>query len=130
MFVAHWCPHCNAEVPAIVQDLNANGLPQGVDLFGVATGTNQQAANFPPSDWLHDKGWPIQTIADDQSDTAANAYGVSGYPTFVVLDGQGKVLARTSGELSMDQFHQLIAQARASAAALGTSADPGTTVGP
>jgi thiol-disulfide isomerase/thioredoxin len=122
MFVAHWCPHCNAEVPAIVSDLQANGLPQGIDLFAVATGTDAQAANYPPGDWLHNKAWPVPTIADDQNDTAANAYGVSGYPTFVVVDGQGKVLARTSGELPIDQWHQLIAQAQAAASAPGTAA--------
>lgn len=123
MFVAHWCPHCNAEVPKIVDDLAASGLPNGVDLYAVATGTNAQAPNFPPGDWLHDKGWPVPTIADDQTGTAANAFGVASYPTFVVLDAQGKVVARTSGELPMDQFHQLITLAQGSGST-GTTGNP------
>jgi cytochrome c biogenesis protein CcmG/thiol:disulfide interchange protein DsbE len=129
MFVAHWCPHCNKEVPEIVSDLDANGLPNGVDLFAVATGTNAQQANYPPGDWLHSLNWPVPTIADDQSDTAATAFGVSGYPTFVVLDAQGKVLARTSGELPIEQFHQLIGQAQG-AGSTGTTAAPTAPTAP
>jgi cytochrome c biogenesis protein CcmG/thiol:disulfide interchange protein DsbE len=130
MFVAHWCPHCNAEVPKIVDELNTAGLPSGVDLYAVATGTNEKQPNYPPGDWLNQKGWPVPTIADDQNGTAANAFGVASYPTFVVLDAQGEVVARTSGELPIETFRQLIDQARASSVGTTPAAPAGSTVSP
>jgi thiol-disulfide isomerase/thioredoxin len=114
MFVAHWCPHCQAEVPLISSYLDAHGLPTDVDLYAVATSTTDTRDNFPPAPWLHDAGWPVPTIADDANDTAANAYGVGGFPFFVVADAQGKVLDRQSGEMPIERFEALIAEARAS----------------
>ena len=51
VFVAHWCPHCQAEVPRLV-DLAKQGVFDGVDVTAVATGTNSDAPNYPPSAWL------------------------------------------------------------------------------
>jgi cytochrome c biogenesis protein CcmG/thiol:disulfide interchange protein DsbE len=113
MFVAHWCPHCRAEVPLITEDLASKGLPQGVDLYAVSTSASEEQTNFPPAAWLRTEGWPVPTVADDQNKQIADAYGVSGFPFFVVVDAQGRVVARTSGELPIEQFNQLIDSARA-----------------
>src|SRR5690606_33937456 len=45
MFLAHWCPHCQAEVPPIAEWLAADGMPEGVDLVAVATANDASAAN-------------------------------------------------------------------------------------
>ena len=37
VFLAHWCPHCQAEVPRIVALAKAGKL-DGIDVVGVATG--------------------------------------------------------------------------------------------
>ncbi len=112
MFVAHWCPHCQKEVPIIAADLAASGLPTDVDLYAVATSTSDTRPNFPPADWLHGANWPVPTIADNNKNDAAAAYGVGGFPFFVAVDANGKVVDRTSGEITLDQFHQLIESAR------------------
>jgi cytochrome c biogenesis protein CcmG, thiol:disulfide interchange protein DsbE len=122
MFVAHWCPHCQKEVPEISQYLAQNGMPAGVDLYTVATSSNETRPNFPASKWLVKEQWPVPTLVDDAKNGAANAYGVTGFPYFVVVGADGKVLARTSGEITMTQFQQLIDQAKATA-----PATPGTT---
>lgn len=114
MFVAHWCPHCQKEVPQIAQYLADNGMPPGVDLYAVTTSTSDQRPNFPPSEWLVKANWPVPTMADDEKNRAATAYGVGGFPFFVVVDANGKVIDRTSGELTNDQFQHLVDEARAS----------------
>jgi thiol-disulfide isomerase/thioredoxin len=111
-FVAHWCPHCQREVPLIVDWVKQNGEPKGVGLFGVATSTSPKAPNYPPSSWLRRVGWPIPTIADDEGKTAANAAGLTGFPFFVATRGDGTVVARRSGELTVSQLEQLVAAAR------------------
>ncbi len=103
VFLAHWCPHCQAEVPELV-DLAKDGVFDGVDVTAVATGTNPDADNYPPSAWLEREDWPFAVMADSQSGTAAEAYGISAYPYFVMVDADGKVAGRATGEVSKDQI--------------------------
>jgi thiol-disulfide isomerase/thioredoxin len=112
LFVAHWCPHCQREVPALASWLRANGKPTGVDLYTVATGTTADRPNYPPSAWLQREGWTVPTVADDDNQTAADAFGLSAYPFFVAIDGSGKVVARASGELSISSLQTLLDQTR------------------
>lgn len=112
MFVAHWCPHCQREVPLVVK-WAPNGVVDGVELRAVATSTSPDQPNFPPSAWLAKEKWVVPTIADDASGTAANAYGLTAFPYFVVVDAKGNVVKRTSGELSEEQFRALAAAAKA-----------------
>ncbi len=112
MFVAHWCPHCQAEVPRIQDWLDDSGMPTDVDLYAVATGTTSTRANFPPGEWLRGKDWSVPTMVDDESFSAAKGFGLTSYPFFVVVDGSGKVVVRTSGELTQDQWDALLEAAR------------------
>lgn len=116
-FLAHWCPHCQREVPVLVDWLRANGNPEGVDLYGIATSTTPERPNYPPSAWLEREGWRVPTLVDDADGTTARAFGLSGFPFFVAVDRDGHVVARTSGELSPSQFEALLEQARTGDAA-------------
>ena len=100
VFVAHWCPHCQREVPVIQSWINANGMPQGVDFVSVATGIDPSGPNYPPDAWLAREGWTLPVIVDP-TNSVAMAYGLSAYPYWVFLDGEGKVVSRTTGELTM-----------------------------
>jgi thiol-disulfide isomerase/thioredoxin len=122
VFAAHWCPHCQAEVPRIQEWLDADGMPADVELTAVATGTTSTRPNFPPGKWLRSKGCSIPTLVDDEESTAANAFGLASYPFFVVVDGSGKVVYRVSGEISEDTWNSLLEAAR-------TGVAPGTATG-
>lgn len=102
-FVAHWCPHCQAEVPRIKRWLDQTGLPADVGLYFVSTSVNANNPNYPPSEWLEREGVSdIPTIADDEASTALQAYGAGGFPYLVYLDADNKVVLRTSGEYPDD----------------------------
>lgn len=103
VFLAHWCPHCQAEVPVIVKAAAERILPD-VRLIAVATGTNPQAPNFPPGAWLTRESWPGEILLDDEDFTAAIAYGLANYPYIVAIDAAGNVTARASGELTAAQL--------------------------
>lgn len=117
MFVAHWCPHCQREVPLITSWLKASGMPTDVTLRAVATATSKTLPNYPPSRWLSKATFPITTLADDVANTAAMAYGLNAFPYFVALDKDGKVVTRATGELTRSQFEGLIGAARTGKAA-------------
>jgi len=113
VFLAHWCPHCQREVPLLVQ-WNRDGLvPSGLDVIAIATSTDPASPNFPPSEWLAREEfpplWPVMT--DSGEKTAANAMGVSGFPFFVLLDSSGKVALRISGEIEMPVLTEQINKA-------------------
>ncbi len=107
VFVAHWCPHCQKEIPLLADWLKSNALPNGVDLYTVSTSVTSERPNYPPSTWLEKEGWTAKTLADSEDQEAADAFGLSAFPYFVAVDGSGKVVARTSGEISTADFADL-----------------------
>jgi cytochrome c biogenesis protein CcmG, thiol:disulfide interchange protein DsbE len=107
MFLAHWCPHCQAQVPLIV-DLAKQGTFEGLGVSTVATGTNANYPNYPPSAWLESEDWPFPVMADSAQSTAAQAYGLPSYPFFVFVDADGKVAGRATGELSPDDLTEIL----------------------
>lgn len=108
VFVAHWCPHCQREVPEIVKWDKAGVVPGSVELVAIATATQADQNNYPPSDWLVSEGWPGRTLVDSDQSEAAKAYGLPGFPYFVAVDKDGKVVARGSGELTEDEFKSVV----------------------
>ena len=102
VFLAHWCPHCNAEIPRLIEWKDSGAMPADLGVVGVSTGARDDAPNWPPSQWVVDKAWPWPVMADNEDQNAAVAFGVSGYPGLILLDGDGKVLARRSGEADID----------------------------
>jgi cytochrome c biogenesis protein CcmG/thiol:disulfide interchange protein DsbE len=107
IFVAHWCPHCQAEVPRIVALQKAGQIP--VPVVSVATGTSSSEPNYPPSAWLARERWPYPVLVDTTTSTAATSYGLPGYPFLVFVDAQGKVVGRLSGEVAASDLTKLFA---------------------
>jgi thiol-disulfide isomerase/thioredoxin len=102
-FVAHWCPHCRAEIPRLSEWLKTHELPAGVSLAIVSTRVGESPINYPPSAWLRSEGvGDIPTLADDPDNTAYVAYGRGGLPYVVYLDKDDKVVLRTAGEYGDD----------------------------
>ena len=109
IFLAHWCPHCQREVPVVQQWLDDGGLPEGTQILSVATGQDPTLPNFPPATWLEEEGWTPPVLVDDESRTAATAFGLTSFPFWVFLDSAGNVAARASGELDPVQVGEFLA---------------------
>lgn len=116
VFLAHWCGHCNAEVPELIALDEADRMPEGLDVIGVSTAVAADRENFPPSQWVVDKGWQWPTMADDEIQSAISAYGGTAFPYTVVLDSDGTVLARRSGQATGDETVAFLDAALATAA--------------
>ena len=114
IFLAHWCPHCQNEVPVVQQWLNDTGGQQGLRLYAVATANDPNRDNYPATAWLEREKWTIPTILDDDSRDAAVAYGVDSFPFYAIIDSNGNVAARLSGELDRSTLERLMAVAATS----------------
>lgn len=110
-FLAHWCPHCQRELPLLV-DLQEDGAFEGMRTTAVLTGTDPNAPNYPPADWLVREGWEGNVLLDDQQSTGATAYGLAGYPYLVFLNANGEVVARADGELPVETIEAYLDEAR------------------
>ena len=108
VFLAHWCPHCNREVPRLIEWQASGAIPADLQIIGVSTAVASDRPNYPPSKWVVDKAWPWLVMADSEAMDAANAYGVSGFPFFALVGADGKVKVRGSGELEIDQLNQIV----------------------
>jgi thiol-disulfide isomerase/thioredoxin len=108
VIVAHWCPHCQAEIPRLVQDMAANGVPDGVQVVTVSTSINRAQPNYPPSAWLERESWSQPTLVDDANNTALAALGISSFPGFVFVDADGNVVSRTTGEIPVESWRQAL----------------------
>jgi hypothetical protein len=108
VILAHWCPHCQAEVPVLVDWLAATGMPDGVRLLAISTAIDPARPNYPPSTWLDREGWTAPTLVDDGSSTGLAALGMSNFPGFVFVDGDGRVVQRSTGEMPVEAFDQAV----------------------
>ncbi len=106
-FIAHWCPHCQREVPIII-DLKNKGVFDGVELTAVATGTRSDAPNYPPSAWLTSVKWDSPVLVDTATSTAGAAYGLTGFPMLVFVNPDGTVAGRWSGEMEPSNLQAVV----------------------
>ncbi len=108
VFLAHWCPHCNDEVPRLIEWKESGAVPADLQVIAVSTAVASDRPNYPPSQWVVDKAWPWPVMADSEAMDAAQAYGVSGFPFFTIVGADGKVKVRASGEIEIDQLSQIV----------------------
>jgi peroxiredoxin len=104
-FFATWCPHCNAEAPHL-RDLYAS-LPKGTYSF-VSVNADGETA---PSVFAFHRYYGLQypALVDPSSSPGSfsrpggaghvtTKYEIASYPTFYVIDPQGRVAWRNDGE--------------------------------
>ena len=106
VFLAHWCPHCNDEIPELIELKNRGGLPEGMNVVAVSTGVQTTGPNYPPSDWIVEKNWPAEwpVLADSNESTAFVVNGGGGFPYLMIADADGNVLDRDSGTKSAEEL--------------------------
>ena len=117
VLLAHWCPHCNREIPVLNDWRDSGDVPDELNVVGVSTGIRPDAANYPPDEWLAtmDWTWPVLADADistddpaDGADSAFRAYGGTTFPTMILVGSDGDVLARFSGEYPVDVIQGVV----------------------
>lgn len=102
IFLAHSCPHCQAEVPLLVE-VAAAGHLDGIQVDTISTYASEDLPNYPPSKWLKREGWPFKPVlADDKRLRALEAFGGDSFPYMVFVASDGTVAGRWSGELPED----------------------------
>jgi len=98
-FWATWCGPCRDSMP-LVQKIWKEYEPKGVKL--VAVNTDVSSANRDPAvrEFLLQNRLALTVAIDDDSQQAANAFGISSLPTLVILDKAGKVAFAHIGGLN------------------------------
>jgi thiol-disulfide isomerase/thioredoxin len=107
LFLAHWCPHCQEEVPLLQAWVNSGAVPAGVELMSVATSIDPSRPNYPPDEWLAREGWTVPVIVDP-TNSVASAYGLPAFPYWVFVGADGTVRARAVGELPVANLETVI----------------------
>ncbi|NNE97326.1 MAG: TlpA family protein disulfide reductase [Acidimicrobiales bacterium] len=102
VFLAHWCPNCQQEVPEVTEWLEQNTVPDNVEILSVATSISSARDNFPPSDWLEDENWPVPVVLDSVASDIGVAYGVSAFPLWAMVDVDGNLVTRITGAGQVD----------------------------
>jgi len=108
VFLAHWCSHCQREVPMIQKFINQYGYPMDLNLFSVATHIDKKRNNYPPNDWLQRENFTVPVIFDDEENMIAESFGLSAFPYWVFLNPDGTVYMRHAGSLSENQFNEVM----------------------
>ena len=108
VFLAHWCPHCNREIPRLIDWKEQGLVPDNLRVVGITTASRNDQANWPPSEWIETMKWPFEVMVDSETQQMAAAYGVDGFPFMVILDAQGNVAKRFSGEVEVADLVSII----------------------
>ena len=114
-FFAHWCPHCQAEVPKLTEWIGRYGIPSDVEVVAVSTAVYLDRGNLPRA-WFAAEGWPELVLRDSDDSELAEAYGLRSFPYFVVVGTDGRVRVRVSGGLPPNGWTHLLDQATRSGA--------------
>lgn len=107
VFLAHWCPNCQQEVPVVQKWIDDDAVPDGLDVYSVSTAVDSTKPNYPPSKWLSGEGWAPPVLLDSEAADAAGSWGLPGYPYFVFVDAAGNVWQRGSGQLGREELERL-----------------------
>lgn len=108
MVWAHWCPFCQQELPLLSDWYPTIEDEYDTEMVTVSTNIDPSRGN-PLPQYLADEQFPFTVVVDPQSQLAVQM-GVSAFPFWVITDGDGEVLLRTTGLLQVQQVQNLLDQ--------------------
>jgi len=109
---AHWCPHCQRELPPLSDWYTENAdLYPNVELISVTSSIDPARGN-PLEPYLDELQLPFPAILDPDL-ALAEQFGLSAYPFWVFTSGDGTTLLRVAGFLEIDQVAEIFAQLEA-----------------
>ncbi len=100
-----WCPGCNVEMPDLVK-LRNSPIGNSFDLIGI---DEQEQPQIIRSFMDHFRA--TYPVVVDHANVTHQTMGVHMIPTSIIVDGHGVVRAKISGQMTLEQMHQLIAAA-------------------
>lgn len=104
-FWATWCGPCRQTLP-LVERLAREHQKDGLSVIGINQGESPtQVKQFYAG---RDPGY---TIVSDADGAVSNEWGITGLPTLIVVDGNGKVRGSISGAPSYARLERLVADA-------------------
>lgn len=106
-FLAHWCAHCQAEVPRIVELIDEGKQPEDLDIYAVSTDIRPEQGNYPPVRWFDLEGFQPPVMRDSEASEAYVSFGPSGFPYAVYVNADNQIVARSSGELDASTIEAL-----------------------
>ena len=109
LFVAHWCPFCQEELPEVVNWIEDKDiLNKGVNIVLIVTNIDSNKANYPPDAWLYNERWKYPVIYDDEEATLAEYFGVSYFPSWVFTETSGEIAFTHAGKIGVEALTKLI----------------------
>jgi peroxiredoxin len=85
-FWATWCPHCLTEMP-LLQKLDASLRHEGAQILAINLGEPRKQVER----YARERGLSFPILLDPRG-RAAQAFGVVGLPTTILVDAEGRIL--------------------------------------
>ncbi len=103
-FFASWCPHCQAEAAPLIQIAAAHP-----DVAVVAIGVHDHETAQDIYDFQTRFALPFPTW--DDGGKAAQAYGISAFPTMIAVERGGIIVGADIGEVPLASLEALVSKA-------------------
>ena len=110
LFVAHWCPFCQEEIPEVKKWIEDNDiLNKGVNVVLIVTSTDSNKVKLSTRllGFIMKVGkYPV--IYDDSTNSLADYFGVSYFPSWVFTESNGQVAFTHAGKIGLEELTKLI----------------------
>lgn len=102
-FFASACPHCQRSVPLVKDILSQHG--DAIQVLAINAGDTMAK---PPTSKAFKQAFDIHyPILEWPSNALIDSYGVKGFPTFYLVNPEGKIVWVREGELRPEQVEQI-----------------------